>query len=87
MRYVRTHCYILQKAKVPWVKLFKNREIGKKMITGHEELKPPTFKEVYEWFEGFYEFQKRPDVDEYALNDKKLRGVPGVIILKSFDTL
>ena len=45
-----------------------------------------TENEIYNWFEGFNNFQTRKDVDEYTLDDNKLIEVPGIILLKSFDS-
>ena len=48
------------------------------------ENQPMTENEIYDWFEGFNNFQTRKDVDEYLVDDNRLEGVPGITLLKSF---
>jgi len=85
MRHVCTHCYMIQKTKLQWLPHLRQREIsGKRIITKYDEIKPMTENEIYDWFEGFNNFQTRKDVDEYLVDDNRLEGVPGITLLKSF---
>ncbi len=84
MRHVCTHCYMIQKTNLQWLPHIRHREIsGKRIITKYDEIKPMTENEIYDWFGGFNNFQTRKDVDDYTLDDNKLIGLPGVILMKS----
>lgn len=34
--------------------------------------------DLYNWFDGFDKYRKRPDLDQYLINESQLRHIPGL---------
>lgn len=79
-------CFICKKYKeVPGPLALRNREQSGRMVL-QCEYPPLSEKEIRMWFEGFDEFSKRPDLEEYMLN-RSSPNIKGLIMISWLHSL
>ena len=82
LRDVCLRCYIFKKCRmVPGPKQLMERESTGRSDMFKSNRQPFSESEVYRWFEGFFEFSERPDVEEYIVKTRRnvIPGLPVVI--------
>ena len=81
LRDVCLRCYIYKKCKmIPGPKQLRTRECTGKSDMLKFSRQPLSEGEVYRWFESFFEFSERSDVEEYLIKTTRY-AVPGLPVV------